>query len=311
MEVRLPEGVESFSSATSVEMAGKVFKGISLLQQPMEQFILENRPDCLLLICTTFGLLIWLSILEYQGLCFMEDDTLVFALLIVFFVLHLTRWFNPIRGLFVLPGLPDEIQMTRLQLPDWVRVANGYTNFMNKIDESVAKSFGVLVNSFYELESSYPDYVNVLRRKTWSSGHVWLRNVNKFDNNEQNCLMLAGFSKTQLSCILVYVSCGSLSCFSSTQLLEIATALDSLNYPFVWVVQKESTSKETTCFTRRIRGKDQNFDDHKWLGTTGADIRTSSHWWISDSLWMKFGLRERSGRSDDDDLASFCRAFFQ
>ncbi|KAB1220176.1 hypothetical protein CJ030_MR3G017000 [Morella rubra] len=41
-----------------------------------------------------------------------------------------------------------------LELPDGVRVPNNYTAFMNKIADSDTKSYGVLVDSFYE--NNYP-----------------------------------------------------------------------------------------------------------------------------------------------------------
>lgn len=47
-------------------------------------------------------------------------------------------------------GLSDQIQIKMLELPDGVRVPNNYTAFMNKIADSDTKSYGVLVDSFYE-----------------------------------------------------------------------------------------------------------------------------------------------------------------
>ncbi|MCI51809.1 soyasapogenol B glucuronide galactosyltransferase-like, partial [Trifolium medium] len=37
---------------------------------------------------------------------------------------------------FVIPDLPDKLEMTRLQLPDWLRSPNQYTELMKVIKES-------------------------------------------------------------------------------------------------------------------------------------------------------------------------------
>lgn len=46
-EVGLPEGCENLSSTTSQEMSLKIHKANELLQQPFEQLLEEDHPDCL------------------------------------------------------------------------------------------------------------------------------------------------------------------------------------------------------------------------------------------------------------------------
>ncbi|KAJ0744162.1 putative flavanone 7-O-beta-glucosyltransferase [Helianthus annuus] len=69
---------------------------------------------------------------------------------------------------FVVPNLPHEIKLTKKQLPQFE--AEGFEVFLKVIiqaAEAEAKSYGVIINSFYELE---PEYV----RKTWHIGPVSL-----------------------------------------------------------------------------------------------------------------------------------------
>ncbi|KAJ6385697.1 hypothetical protein OIU77_028808 [Salix suchowensis] len=61
---------------------------------------------------------------------------------------------------FVVPSLPGDIKLTRKQLPGYVRedVEDDFTKLLKTSKESELRSFGVVVNSFYELEPAYADH---------------------------------------------------------------------------------------------------------------------------------------------------------
>ncbi|XVE55849.1 hypothetical protein DITRI_Ditri03aG0190400 [Diplodiscus trichospermus] len=162
-EVGLPEDSENFSSATSIELAGKVVMAFLMLQTPMEKVIGENRPGFLVADFHYF----WASDLALE----LGIPRLVFhpRSYSAFCAEHSISTYAPHKKvqsdkeLFVLPGLPDEIQMTSLQLPDWIRKPDYYTEIINKIEASEKNSYGILVNSFYELEKDYAHhYKNVV-----------------------------------------------------------------------------------------------------------------------------------------------------
>lgn len=61
---------------------------------------------------------------------------------------------------FKLPGLPDVIEMTKSQLPSWITTQDGFSRFLDGIKESERQCYGIIMNSFYELESSYEEHMN-------------------------------------------------------------------------------------------------------------------------------------------------------
>ncbi|KAK6946084.1 hypothetical protein RJ641_013628 [Dillenia turbinata] len=80
---------------------------------------------------------------------------------------------------FEIPGLPDTVEVTRKQIP--YAISGGeeseFKKWMESCVEDELKSYGVLVNSFYELEPTYADYFrNVLKRRAWHIGPVSLCN---------------------------------------------------------------------------------------------------------------------------------------
>ncbi|KAF2294685.1 hypothetical protein GH714_015531 [Hevea brasiliensis] len=63
---------------------------------------------------------------------------------------------------------PGQIKLTRKQLPDFVKEETSFAEFYEQVKEAELKSFGVLVNSFYELEPTYAyHFRKVLGAKAW------------------------------------------------------------------------------------------------------------------------------------------------
>ncbi|XVF36319.1 hypothetical protein REPUB_Repub19eG0048000 [Reevesia pubescens] len=263
-EVGLPEGIEDLSSATSkFEMAEKIFTAYLMLQTPMEQVIRETKPDCLVADLHYF----WASDLaselgiprlvfhprSYSALCF-EHSVSKYAP-------H--KKVQSVKEVFVLPGLPDEIQMTSLELPDWNRKPVQYTDIVNKIEESEKNSYGIVVNSFYELEKDYADhYKNVVGNKAWSVGPLWLYNRDNSPNKNQHSTLM-NWLDSQVHNSVLYISFGSLTCFSPTQLLQIALALETLDHPFIWVVREADSAKDIKWLPEKFEEKMR--DENKGL----------------------------------------------
>ena len=89
---------------------------------------------------------------------------------------------------FVVPGLPDQIKLTRFRLPAFIkeRTENEHTKVMDKISESMVRSYGVLTNSFLELEPAYSEHYKMeIKRKTWHIGPLSLGNRDMKDKAER------------------------------------------------------------------------------------------------------------------------------
>ncbi|KAF2294665.1 hypothetical protein GH714_014607 [Hevea brasiliensis] len=142
-------------------MIPKFLHAINLLEQPFTEILEECQPDCLvadMLFPWATGVASKLGIprLYFNGTSF-------FAMC----VLDSVRRFEPYKRAesdfepFVVPGLPDLIKKTKLQLPTYFRDSteqNLLREFMGQIWESDLNSYGVLMNSFRELEPAYSEH---------------------------------------------------------------------------------------------------------------------------------------------------------
>ncbi|KAJ9175290.1 hypothetical protein P3X46_013860 [Hevea brasiliensis] len=146
---------------------------------------------------------------------------------------------------FIIPNFPGQIKLTRKQLPDFVKEETSFAEFYEQVKEAELKSFGVLVNSFYELEPTYAyHFRKVLGAKAWHIGPIFLCNSNIEDKakrgkeasiDENQCLKWLNSKKHNS---VVYVCFGSIAKFPASQLLEIAMALEDSGQQFIWVVRK-------------------------------------------------------------------------
>lgn len=162
---------------------------------------------------------------------------------------------------FVISNLPGEIKITRLQtapFEDWEEL-EGMAKLMHETKESEVKSFGVVVNSFYELENVHADYYrNVLGRKAWHIGPLPLWNKEasiSIDQHQHVCLKWLDTMKVNS---VVYVCHGSMAHFSNFQLREIAMGLEASEHKFIWVVRKSEEDGEEWLpeqFEKRMEGK--------------------------------------------------------
>ncbi|KAM3695062.1 hypothetical protein ACJW31_07G102400 [Castanea mollissima] len=143
---------------------------------------------------------------------------------------------------FVIPIFPGEIKLTRMQLPDFIKL---------EVETDLSKSYGVVVNSFYELEPAYAEhYKEVMGRKAWHVGPVSLCNKDTEDKaqrrkessiDEHECLRWLSTKKPNS---VVYICFGSIANSSDSQLKEIAMGLDVSEQQFIWVVKKGKNERE-------------------------------------------------------------------
>ncbi|XP_038705998.1 scopoletin glucosyltransferase-like [Tripterygium wilfordii] len=275
VEAGLPEGCENADGITTQGAEGrglveKFLKATTMLQEPLEQLLEEARPDCIVAdmffpwstdAAAKFGI----PRLVFHGIG-------VLALCAA----ECVRRYEPYKNVlsdseqFVLPGLPGGFKLIRNQVPDHVKndVENVFTRMMKLVLESETKSFGVVINSFYELESAYADYYrNELGRNAWQVGPVLLCNQNSEDKQqrgketaieEHECLKWLDSKKPNS---VIYICFGSMANFRASQLKEIAIGLEASGQQFIWVVRKGIDQEEETeewlpeGFEKRIEGK--------------------------------------------------------
>ncbi|KAG5526439.1 hypothetical protein RHGRI_032643 [Rhododendron griersonianum] len=265
----LPEGCENVDQITSDDMIPKFFEATTMLQDPLERILDEVRTDCIVAdmffpwateAAAKFGI----PRLVFHGTSF-------FALC----ASENLRLYKPYREVssddepFLVPDLPHKIKLTKMQLPEHER-SESETDFARlfvRMKESELLSYGVIVNSFYELETEYADYYrDVLKRRAWHIGPVSLCNREIEDKaqrgkeasiDEHECLKWLDSKKLNS---VIYICFGSVAKFDASQLYEIAMGLESSGQQFIWVVRRgenENASEEwlPEGFEERMKDK--------------------------------------------------------
>ncbi|RZC30712.1 Soyasapogenol B glucuronide galactosyltransferase [Glycine soja] len=128
------------------------------------------------------------------------------------------------------------------------------------------KSYGSLFDTFYDLEGTYQEhYKTVTGTKTWSLGPVslWV-NQDASDKAGRGYAKEEGWlkwlkSKPEKS--VLYVSFGSMSKFPSSQLVEIAQALEESGHSFMWVVKNrdEGDDRFLEEFEKRVKASNKGY----------------------------------------------------
>lgn len=164
------------------------------------------------------------------------------------------------------PGLPDQIQMTNLQLPNFIRDAtdNVIAKILDQALQVELKSYGVIVNSFHELEPAYSEhYRRVMGRKAWHVGPVSLSNRRaNYKTQTENTAPIDGqeylrWLDSKKPNLVLYVCFGSMYKFSALQLLEIAKGLEAYGQHFISVCMNGEDKEDwmPEGFKERIQGK--------------------------------------------------------
>ncbi|KAJ1411596.1 UDP-glucuronosyl/UDP-glucosyltransferase [Sesbania bispinosa] len=264
----LPEGMETIIASTPKDLMSKIYEGLSNLQGIFQQLFRDLKPDFIVTdmfypwsvdVAAELGIPRMFVSASYMADCAMDS----------------VERFSPHTKVdsdgesFVLPGLPHKLEMTRSQLPDWLRTPNSYTYLKKMIRESEKKSYGSLFHSFYEFEGPYEEhYKTVMGIKSWSLGPVslWVnqdaldkagRGLAKGDGKEQELLTWLD-SKTEDS--VLYVSFGSMNKFPTTQLVEIAHALEDSGVDFIWVVRKvDGDNGFLEEFEKRVKASNKGY----------------------------------------------------
>uniref|UniRef100_A0A7N0TW54 Uncharacterized protein n=1 Tax=Kalanchoe fedtschenkoi TaxID=63787 RepID=A0A7N0TW54_KALFE len=231
------------------------FQAANLLRRPLEQLLEEEMPDCL--ISDYFFPWTLDSARKFGIPRIVFHGTSFFAMC----AMEMVRVCKPYKSVssdsepFVIPNLPDEIRMTRTQEGKEAADAR----------ESTLRSFGMVVNSFKELEPAYADhYRNVLQQRAWHVGPVSLCNRNIQEKRtrgkvaalgDSECLKLLDLKKPDS---VIYLCFGSRVTFPDAQLRDIASGLEDSGQNFIWVIRRgdtDSTDYLPEGFEERVKDR--------------------------------------------------------
>ncbi|XP_068655346.1 uncharacterized protein [Aristolochia californica] len=254
----LPKEIQNLDQIYSEDQSSKFLRASAKLETPFRRLVEEHRPHCIVSdsffpwtadVTRSFGV----PRLVFNGSSFFSqsiDDSLM----------RQQPHADAASDAFVVPGLPDRIELTRSQLPECVKTRNEFSELFERAYEADMTSQGVVMNSFYELEAAYVDHFrNKMGREAWHIGPVCFCNKDTLDMTDRGLKSSVNgddcwnwLDAQKLSSVL-YLCFGSLCYFSPSQLLEIATALESSDCSFIWVLKEGATLPDD--FLERTRGK--------------------------------------------------------
>nr|WIW42770.1 UDP-glycosyltransferase [Nicotiana tabacum] len=196
-EAGLPEGCENCDMLASIDMMKNFFLAAQMLESQVVDLLQELNPlpSCLI-----------------SDMCFPWTTNVAKNINIPRIVLENV---NSDNEYFSVPGFPDKVELTKAQLKTLVDPSNSeWEEFLGKQKKAEDEAYGIVVNSFEELE---PEYVKAL--KNAKDEHHCLKWL---DSKEPNSVL--------------FVCLGSLSRLRTSQMIELGLGLESSERPFIWVV---------------------------------------------------------------------------
>ncbi|CAI9097913.1 OLC1v1034432C1 [Oldenlandia corymbosa var. corymbosa] len=275
-EVGLPEGCECFDLLPSVDQFAQFFAACKMLKPSVEEKLkeLNPSPSCILAdmchpwanqVAEKFGV----PRLMFHGFC-------CFSLLCLH-NLSTSKEMDDVTSdseYFVVPDLPHRIELTRAQVGGLARpLVPDWKDIQDEMREAENGAFGVVINTFEELEPDYiPQYKKAKAKKVWCIGPVNLCNKDKLDIaergnkasiNEHQCLKWLDSQEVNS---VIYACLGSITRLSTSQLIELGLGLEESNRPFIWVIRDPSAEFQKWLleekFEQRLHGR--GFLIHGW-----------------------------------------------
>ncbi|PWA47365.1 scopoletin glucosyltransferase [Artemisia annua] len=271
-EACLPLGLENSDKPVPSQPITNVFDVISMLQEPFEQFILQARPNCI--VADMFYPWTTKIAAKYNIPRIVFNVNGFFPLC----VFEAMRVYDPARDVssdsepFIVPHLPHKIMLTKKQLARFEEVKiKGFVEVLIQASEAEVTSYGVVMNSFYELEPEYAlHYREVIKRKAWHIGPVSLFRKNIEDKlergresgiDEHECLKWLDSKGCDA---VVYISFGTMVTVTSSQLYEIAMGLEACDKNFIWVIKKDEEKSFPEGFEARMKAKGKGLIIKGW-----------------------------------------------
>ncbi|XP_039142582.1 scopoletin glucosyltransferase-like [Dioscorea cayenensis subsp. rotundata] len=239
----LPEGCENLSSVPSTNLIPYFLRAVVMLSEPFDQILKELHPN----ITIIDGFFPWtIDITSKLGITqLVFYGTGFFPVCLIDSI----EKYKPHETLpdetksFLVPGIPHRIELLKTQVLDTSKTNKERQEFFNKVRDADKRSYGVVMNTFYELEPDYVEhYRTVIGRRAWHIGPVSLYSEDMIKSTtttstDRNHECLSWLDGKESGSVL-YVCFGSLSTFRGEQILEIALGLEASNHAFILVVPK-------------------------------------------------------------------------
>lgn len=246
-EAGLPEGCESADVLPALAFRRNFFAAIDMLQDQAESLLQEMKPKPSCIICDTQ--IAWTAETadKFQIPRIIFDGMSCFTQLCMHNLYIMKDQSEiPESGPFVIPDLPDRIEITKAQLPGAFNPGKHcIQDIRAKIRAAERRAYGVVINTFDELEPRYVDEFRKLKDgKVWCIGPLSLCNNNNqdkahrgnkasFDKEDSLKKWLDSWQPESV----VYACLGSLGRITIVQFVELALGLEASGYPFMLVIK--------------------------------------------------------------------------
>lgn len=149
--------------------------------------------------------------------------------------------FDPLH----LPGMKLPFTLTSADLPETINVQSHddpLSKLIEEAGEADASSWGVVVNSFEELEGSHIPYFESFYSgaKAWCLGPLFLHEKMEDLEKSHSSMLIQWLTEQITPDSVIYVSFGTQADVSDAQLDEVAFGLEESGFPFVWVFRSRT-----------------------------------------------------------------------
>ncbi|KAK7396612.1 hypothetical protein VNO78_17739 [Psophocarpus tetragonolobus] len=261
-----PDGCDNFDLLPSIAMGLDFFLAVNnFLLQPARKLFqqLSPKPNCIISdvslsytahIATQFNIP-RISFYGVSCFCLLWQHNLVTS--------HLLQSIATDSEYFSIPDIPHKIEVTKAQMPSPMH--ENWKEFVDKMAAAEAVTYGVVVNSFEELEAEYAtDFKKTRNDKVWCVGPVSLSNRNELDKAERgnktsseahSCMKWLDLQKPNS---VIYVCLGSICNLISLQLIELGMALEASKAAFIWVIREGNQTEEMKKWIKESGFEERN-----------------------------------------------------
>ncbi|KAJ7962696.1 Glycosyltransferase [Quillaja saponaria] len=263
----LPEGCENTANLPSMSHSLPFFTATKRMKQPFEHVLrtmFENGcpPICVI----SDFILSW----TLDSCCLFGIPRIVFHAMGVLPTLILKTAF--IRRLCIkasmyskpiyFPDLKISFTLNKSDFPESIQRGDPddpFLQIMEEIEEADKSSYGVLANSFEDLEGEYVAALEAIfsnNAKIWCVGPVLLYDQDGAHRQKESesCPYVKWLDKHVESNGVLYVSFGSQAHLSNNQMEEIAFGLEMAGYPFIWAARSKEWGPPDD-WTERVKGR--------------------------------------------------------
>ncbi|KAL6985105.1 hypothetical protein U1Q18_018483 [Sarracenia purpurea var. burkii] len=191
-----------------------------------------------------------------------------------------------------LPGLDLPFVLTAGDLPVGVNTPDHddpFSLFLSEAAEAEVNSWGVVVNSYKELEGTHISTLESFYNngaKAWCLGPLSLydtaESFHSASNQHQDDLIMKWLDKHTAAASVVYVSFGTQADVSDEQLDEVAGGLEDSGLPFLWVVRSTAWTLPDGM-EERVKGK--GLIVRKWVDQRSILKHRSTGGFLSHCGW--------------------------